>query len=126
MNPVDKVQNSATQRKVIGKPFEKNNPHRFKPGTSGNPGGKPKKKPLTEIYESIANDPKCQKMIRSSIVGLIKSKRMATILTLREIAERIEGKVPDEVQISGNLQSMTDEELIARLEGLKIASSSRK
>lgn len=35
--------------------FEVLKGHQFKPGQSGNPGGRPKKKPLTEALEAILN-----------------------------------------------------------------------
>jgi Family of unknown function (DUF5681) len=34
--------------------LEKGAPHRFKPGASGNPGGRPKKRPISERYEELA------------------------------------------------------------------------
>ncbi|HEY6329808.1 MAG TPA: DUF5681 domain-containing protein [Blastocatellia bacterium] len=34
--------------------LEKGAPHRFKPGQSGNPGGRPKKRPISDCYAAIA------------------------------------------------------------------------
>jgi hypothetical protein len=38
-------------------PVARSEATRFKPGKSGNPGGRPKKKPLTEALEKIYSDP---------------------------------------------------------------------
>ena len=72
----------------------------WKPGQSGNPSGRPKKKPITEIYERILADEGKKAAIQAAVEGLLTGSRMATILTLREVAERIEGKVKDEVDVN--------------------------
>lgn len=60
----------------------------FMPGKSGNPGGR-KKKPITEIYEEIAEEdrPRIKKHVREV---LFKSERDVSML--KEMADRIEGK----------------------------------
>lgn len=89
---------------------------RWKKGQSGNPSGRPKKKPITEIYEKLLAKEANTKVIAETVMGLIKAKRMASILTLREMAERVEGKVTQPVELSGDLTLLTDEELQARWE----------
>jgi hypothetical protein len=77
----------------------------FKPGQSGNPGGRPKKKPITELYERILADPKNIASIEDAVVKALKKGNMAMVLLLREITERVEGKVtqPIEADITVNL-----------------------
>ena len=77
----------------------------FKPGQSGNPGGRPKKKPLTELYERILADPKNLAAIEKAVVKALSNGSMAMVLLLREITDRVEGKVtqPVEADITVNL-----------------------
>lgn len=77
----------------------------FKPGQSGNPGGRPKKRPITELYERILGDPKNIAAIEKAVLKTLSKGNMAMVLLLREITERIEGKVtqPIEADITVNL-----------------------
>lgn len=77
----------------------------FKPGQSGNPSGRPKKKPITEMYERILSDPETLAAIEKATIATLKKGNMAMVLLLREIAERVEGKVtqPIEADITMNL-----------------------
>jgi hypothetical protein len=65
----------------------------WKPGESGNPSGRPKKKPVTELYEQILADPENVAMVRASILKALSKGQMAMVLQLREMTERVEGKV---------------------------------
>jgi hypothetical protein len=117
MDPVSKAiaaNSTKTARKVPGRPFKK--------GQSGNPSGRPKKRPITEIYQEILELTKNKDLIRKTILGVLKSKRMASILMLREMAERVEGKVPDELQVT-DLRDLSDEELEKKLQALQDARS---
>lgn len=77
----------------------------WKPGQSGNPGGRPKKKPITDLYDEILNDPEEMKKIRASVVKALVKGNMAMVLQLREMTDRVEGKVtqPIEADITVNL-----------------------
>jgi hypothetical protein len=77
----------------------------FKPGQSGNPGGRPKKRPITELYERILADPTNIAAIEKAILATLHKGNMAMVLLVREIAERIEGKVmqPIEADLAVNL-----------------------
>lgn len=65
----------------------------WKPGQSGNPNGRPKKKPLSELYEKMLNDPQMIGSIESAIKQAISKGSMAMVLQLKEMGERTEGKV---------------------------------
>jgi hypothetical protein len=101
--PTD-TQNSGQNRGIENlKPFQ--------PGQSGNPGGRPKKKPITELYERILSDPENIAAIEKSVVAALRKGNMAMVLLLREITERLEGKVmqPIEAEISVNLADVIAE-----------------
>jgi hypothetical protein len=88
---------------------EKNKGHEnlrpWKPGQSGNPSGRPKKKPITEMYERILNDPEIVQAIEDAVSKSLRKGNMAMVLQLKEMADRTEGKVtqPIEADISVNL-----------------------
>jgi hypothetical protein len=93
MDPVSKSQaadNSVKQR--IGRPFPK--------GVSGNPGGRPKKNHITRMYEELLAKSQNRKDIKESALKVLTGGRMATVLLLREMAERTEGKVAQEVDMN--------------------------
>jgi hypothetical protein len=96
-------------RRVYGRPF--------KPGQSGNPGGR-KKKPITELMERIVKKKANRDEIEEVIMEVIRSKRMASVLMLKEVAERTDGKVTDELEITGAISTYSDEELLAKLKKL--------
>jgi hypothetical protein len=65
----------------------------WQPGRSGNPGGRPKKKPVTDLYAQMLEDGATQAMVRKAIQGVIRKGGRAFILWLKEVADRTEGKV---------------------------------
>ena len=83
-------------------------PHMFKPGQSGNPGGRPKRKPITELYEQILNDPEEMEKLRESIVKLLRKGNMATVLHLREMTDRVEGKVTQPIEADVTVNNLAD------------------
>lgn len=72
----------------------------WKKGKSANPGGRPKKLYITKIYELVLRNPKNRKEILEIIMSILKSKRMMSVLLLREMAERTEGKVTEDVSLN--------------------------
>lgn len=79
-------------RGKTGKPIPSSEATRFKPGQSGNPGGRPKKKPLTEALEKVYSDPEeCMAAARA----LAKKARAGSIAHFQEAANRLEGRVAD-------------------------------
>jgi hypothetical protein len=89
-------------KKNKGKP---ENLRPWKPGESGNPGGRPKKKLITEMYEEILNDPGHIAAIKEATVKSLRKGNMAMVLQLKEMADRTEGKVtqPIEADVTVNL-----------------------
>jgi|ERR1700685_734145 len=75
----------------------------IQPGEVRNPGGRPKKTPITEIYERIFADSGNLELIEAAILKTILSGRMGSVLTLKEAAERIEGKVVQAMEHSGEI-----------------------
>ncbi|MGH9452335.1 MAG: hypothetical protein ACRD2O_00015 [Terriglobia bacterium] len=89
-----------------GRPFPK--------GVSGNPGGRPKKFEITKIFEKILADPKNRKRIEQDIIAMLRERRMASVLLLREMAERTEGKVMQQVEMELSARVTLEQVLEAR------------
>ena len=73
-------------------------PYKFKPGESGNPSGRPKKKPITEMYERILSRPENIEALELAVNKALSRGQMAMVLQLREMTDRIEGKVTQPIQ----------------------------
>jgi Family of unknown function (DUF5681) len=102
----------------------------WKHGESGNPKGRPRKEPLTDILRAVlaepipnAQDPKqsqlAHALIRNWVLEAIRTKDTDMIA---EIFNRIEGKVKDRVELGGedgepirieriDVKRLSDEEL---------------
>jgi hypothetical protein len=93
---------TGNSKKNRGKP---ENLTPWKPGQSGNPAGRPKKKPVTEMYERILSNPDNLSAIEKATVKALLKGNMAMVLQLREMTDRVEGKVtqPIEADITVNL-----------------------
>lgn len=74
-------------------------------GQSGNPGGRPRRRPLTELYEELLNDPELLSKVRTAVMEAVSKGQMAMVLQLKEMADRVEGKVtqPVEANVNGGL-----------------------
>ena len=77
----------------------------WKPGQSGNPGGRPKKKPITELYEKMLADPVLLDAIEDAVKKAVSKGSMAMVLQLKEMAERVEGKITQPIEATVNVSA---------------------
>lgn len=83
----------------------------FTKGTSGNPGGRPKYKPWKEAIEmALKRGDNTIHRIADKIVQMAVD---GDIQAMREIAERIEGKVPQNTTIETSIDPVDDPHDIA-------------
>jgi serine/threonine protein kinase HipA of HipAB toxin-antitoxin module len=94
MDPVSRAQATGISDK------SKANLRPWKKGQSGNPQGRPKKLHITKIFEKLLAKSDNRKEISDAIMATLTSKGMAKVLMLREMAERTEGKVTQEVDMN--------------------------
>jgi hypothetical protein len=78
------VQNSGKNSEILKR-------HAWKPGQSGNPGGRPKKKPLTDAYAHVLARRVPQEIIRK--LGLRGHPTYAEVIAMSLAREAIKGKV---------------------------------
>jgi len=79
----------------------------FKPGQSGNPGGRPKKTPLTKAFEQVFGDPEFTvAQLRKIMAG---KNDMAKVMLLKIAGDRLEGKVT--AALEGNLTLTVSERM---------------
>jgi len=114
---------------------------KWKPGQSGNPSGRPKRLPITDRYGVIAELPAPDYLLAALRLSEAEKREIKTYgdaLALsqfragikgktepaREIADRLEGRARQPVEVSGpeggplDVQFMTDEQLDARISNL--------
>lgn len=86
--------------------FQKGNKlgRKFEPGVSGNAGGRPRKKPITEAYERALTDAEADKIAR----GIIAAARRGNVKAASEITDRIEGKVTHTIAAAGALDLLPE------------------
>ena len=86
----------------------------WKPGQSGNPGGRPKKRPITDCYDALLDKPLPDELVRllkvkkgttygeaialGQAISAIKGKAESA----REIREALEGKTTQRVEVTGD------------------------
>lgn len=107
---MDQVSNTFDIRSVSG-------PTRWKPGESGNLKGRPRFKPITDAIERILENPKeCEKLAKK----LVSKAKGGSIHHLRELMDRVEGKVIQQIEHTGNIvHEITDSEKVAALSSLQ-------
>jgi hypothetical protein len=89
----------ATKEKMLGGITGKG----WLPGQSGNPGGRFRYKPITEIYERMLKEGKTGEEIEAAMRRAIRSRGRGSqaIAALKELADRVEGKPTERVEHSG-------------------------
>ena len=101
--------NNSTTEKLLGGVTGKG----FMPGQSGNPGGRPKKRVISDLYEEMLADPEFVGEVRNSIRKMVLSGRMVGQLLLKEMTERTEGKVVQPVEADINVSSLAERMALA-------------
>jgi len=105
MDEVSKSQITTSRERSLAnlKPWPK--------GISGNPAGRPKRTPITAIYDEIFDNPEMREAIKQQAFKTMAAKGMAGVLERREAAERIEGKVA--LRVEGDMHlSLTLEQVL--------------
>lgn len=100
MDPISKAQSQNSQLSRFGDKLKQ-----FPKGVSGNPGGRPRKNSYTKALEKVANSKAGVTLMATIVTDVLEKRGMASVLMLREIGERLEGKVTESVEmnVSGNL-----------------------
>ena len=98
-------------------------PYRWKKGQSGNPGGRPKSRILSDAYrykleEPVPNDPEGRTWAELIAEAQVRDAVRGNVNAAREIADRTEGRAKQAIEfedktISQSFERMTSEELEA-------------
>jgi hypothetical protein len=94
----------------------------FQPGKSGNPGGRPKTKRLTDAYMRLLSNPANADKLAKVIFDLACQ---GNVLAAREIADRVEGRVLQGVRMEGELGVLGPEERKQRVLDILRAGAAR-
>lgn len=102
MDPVSRAQtqtqNNQTRLARFGDKLSQ-----FPKGVSGNPGGRPRTTPITKAMAKIARSKAGRELIAATITDVLSKSGMAAVLLLREMAERLEGPVTQNIHVTGEI-----------------------
>jgi hypothetical protein len=135
MRTMSRTQNSAknSAKSKRGNP-DKTKPFRWPRGTTGNPGGRPKKKPITELYTAFADlkveelPPRIRKRLKdreglslaaNGVLGMYLSMGDGSHSAGKEIGDRLEGRVKQQVELSGDLTVDINKDIVERLQSAR-------
>lgn len=77
----------------------------WKPGESGHPEGRPTKKPITEAYTELANQP---------VPGDKKKRTFAQLLALAQFQQAIKGKTDAAREVADRIQGRAAQEITGK------------
>lgn len=126
MDPVSRAQaegQTSQNRRLLRGGHDPSIGRQWPKGVSGNPGGRRKKPLVTKMLENIFENRTHFDEIQDSMALTLKSGRMAGVLLLREAAERLEGKVTQEIQVDGNLTLSLAETIATRRKAIELDDS---
>ena len=95
----DEVTENTEQ--ITGKSVSSANLIPWKPGQSGNPGGRPKRKPITEAYERLIGNPEAAQEVAEALFDMIKSRGKNAVAAAKEVTDRLEGGVASSLAVTG-------------------------
>jgi hypothetical protein len=90
--------------------------HQWKPGQSGNPGGRPKTRQVRDALQKLVNE----QGLEPAVKAIYAKATEGDVAAFREIADRLDGKVPqavvgDDEHPPIQTQSLSDIEVARRL-----------
>ncbi|KKN64744.1 hypothetical protein LCGC14_0488760 [marine sediment metagenome] len=95
-------------------------PHRWKPGESGNPNGRPKNSVTAMLKNASEED---RKAIADKVIELAKEGKIEAI---REYIDRTDGKVPSELKVEGEILITPNMRALAAKEMIEIKEEETK
>jgi len=93
MNPDNR--NDNRKKRSLPKGAE---PYKFKPGQSGNPGGRPKATPITDALRDALSDPA---ELEKFIGAVIKKAKKGDVKAFQAVSDRLEGKPAQALNLGG-------------------------
>lgn len=107
--------------------------YRFKPGQSGNPGGRPKEKPVTDelrrlMDREVPNDREGRTYAEVLAQAILHAALKGKVDAARELLDRIEGRVPHSVAavVETPRENLTREQVEERLREILHRARERK
>jgi hypothetical protein len=87
--------------------IESGKPHRFKPGKSGNPSGRPKSKTITAAYRKlleglVPKDRRGRTWAELIAAAQVRIAALGNVRAAREIADRTEGRPSQRLELTGD------------------------
>lgn len=82
--------------------------YQFQPGQSGNPGGRPKKKPISEAYARLLQNPENADKLAKALFDMAVNE--GSVFAAKEIADRLEGKAFQSLRLEGDLGIIAPED----------------